>query len=160
MWSRQSRPILPFVPVFTCCEPLADASDPAWNALTTIVSMKECPTKPNCWDPDAIRDRTDPIKGKRPIDILIEMYIGSPRFAECVQVMLDAGATIGDPLLRALLLDDDVGLRGLLAGWNGEHQEETEPLVRLHIFQRRFATAHLRRIQLHSLCPRTDGEGR
>src|SRR6266567_2747729 len=39
----------------------------------------------------------EPIKGKRPIDILIEMYTRSPRFAECLRVMLDAGATIDDP---------------------------------------------------------------
>lgn len=56
------------------------------------------------------------IKGKRPIDILIEMYLRSSRFAECLQVLLDAGATVGDPLLEAVLLDDDSGLRELLSG--------------------------------------------
>jgi len=30
--------------------------------------------------------------------------------------MLDAGATIGDPLLQAILLDDEAGLRKLVAG--------------------------------------------
>jgi len=55
------------------------------------------------------------IKGKRPIDILIEMYTRSPRFAACLRVMLDAGARIGDPLLEAVLLDDDVSLRQLVA---------------------------------------------
>ena len=58
----------------------------------------------------------EPIKGRRPIDVLIEMYLRSSRFAECLRVMLDAGATVGDPLLEALLLDDDAGLRALLAG--------------------------------------------
>jgi ankyrin repeat protein len=53
------------------------------------------------------------IKGKRPIDILIEMYSRSPHFVECLRVMLDAGATIEDPLLRAVLLDDPAALRGL-----------------------------------------------
>ena len=48
----------------------------------------------------------DLIKGKRPIDILIEMYTRSPRFAECLQVMLDAGAVLHDPVLEAVLLDD------------------------------------------------------
>ncbi len=72
--------------------------------------------------PDGIRrllaagvSPTDPISDKRPIDSLIAMYLRSPRFAECIQVMLDAGATVGDPLLQAILLDDDAGLRGLLA---------------------------------------------
>jgi hypothetical protein len=56
---------------------------------------------------------TEPIDGKRPIDVLIEMYLRSSRFAECLQIMLDAGATLGAPLLEALLLDDDAALRGL-----------------------------------------------
>ena len=71
---------------------------------------------------------TDPIKGKRPIDILIEMYTRSPRFAECVQVMLDAGGTIGDPLLRVLRLDDDVDLRRLLAESNESIRKKLSPL--------------------------------
>src|SRR6185312_6903875 len=68
--------------------------------------------------PEAIRKSlaagvspTGLIDGKRPIDILIEMYTRSSNFAECLQVMLDAGATVGDPLLEALLLDDDAALR-------------------------------------------------
>jgi len=72
--------------------------------------------------PDRIRELlaagvspTKPIGGKRPIDALIEMYLRSPRFAECLQIMLGAGASIGDPLLQAVLLDDDAGLRSLLA---------------------------------------------
>src|SRR6185312_14156466 len=72
--------------------------------------------------PEAIRKSlaagvspTGLIDGKRPIDILIEMYTRSPKFAECLQVMLDAGATVGDPLLEAVLLDDDARLSGLLA---------------------------------------------
>jgi hypothetical protein len=61
---------------------------------------------------------TELINGKRPIDVLIEMYLRSSRFAECLQIMLNAGATLGDPLLQALLLDDDTGLRGLLSSEN------------------------------------------
>jgi hypothetical protein len=56
------------------------------------------------------------IKGKRPIDTLVEMYSRSSPFAECLRVLLDAGATVGDPLLEAVLLDDDAGLRRLLSG--------------------------------------------
>ena len=58
---------------------------------------------------------TEPINGIRPIDSLIAMYLRTPRFAECLQVMLEAGAQIDDPLLKAILLDDDAELRGLLA---------------------------------------------
>jgi hypothetical protein len=54
------------------------------------------------------------IKGKKPINILIEMYTRSAQFAECIQVMLDAGATIGDPLLQAVLLDDHIALRRIV----------------------------------------------
>lgn len=55
----------------------------------------------------------DPIEAKRPVDILIEMYTRSSKFAECLQVMLDAGATVGDPLLQAVLLDAAAALRGI-----------------------------------------------
>src|SRR3982751_5919357 len=72
--------------------------------------------------PDGIRallaagvSPTEPVKGRRPIDSLIETYLRSSRFADCLQVMMDAGASVGDPLLEAVLLDDDAGLRRLLA---------------------------------------------
>lgn len=67
--------------------------------------------------PEGIRDAlaagasaTALIKGKTPIDSLIESYLRSPRFAACLRVLLDAGATL-DPLVEALLLDDDTALR-------------------------------------------------
>jgi hypothetical protein len=55
------------------------------------------------------------IKGKRPIDCLIEGYLRSSRFAECMRVMLAAGADVGDPLLEALLLEDVPALKTPLA---------------------------------------------
>jgi hypothetical protein len=71
--------------------------------------------------PDGIRralasgaSATTPIKGKSPIECLIEGYLRSPRFVDCLQILLEAGATI-DPLLRALLLDDDSELRRLMS---------------------------------------------
>src|SRR5678815_4586026 len=57
---------------------------------------------------------TQPIKGKKPIDCLIEGYLRSPRFADCLRILLDAGATIQDPLLKAVLLDDDAAVRHLV----------------------------------------------
>src|ERR1700733_10658314 len=71
---------------------------------------------------------TEPINDKRPIDVLIEMYLRSSRFAECFQIMLDAGATLGDPLLQALLLDDDTVLRGLLSGSSENLRRKLNPL--------------------------------
>ncbi len=74
---------------------------------------------------DAGVSPTEPIYGKRPIDVLIEMYLRSLRFAECLQVMLDAGAILGDPLLQAILLDDDAGLRGLLSALERKSEAKT-----------------------------------
>lgn len=64
---------------------------------------------------DAGAGPNTPIHGKRPIDQLIEMYFRSARFADCVRLMLDAGAVLDDPLLEALLLDDDERLRAILS---------------------------------------------
>lgn len=68
------------------------------------------------------------IGGKRPIDILIEMYLRSSRFGECLRVMVDAGATVDDPLLESILLDDDAGLRELLSESNAYLQRKLNPL--------------------------------
>jgi ankyrin repeat protein len=83
-----------------------------------------------CHDAQLIRDLlaagvspVDLIDGKRPVDCLIEMYSRSSRFVDCLRVMLEHGATVGDPLLEAVLLDDDEALRALLA-------ESTENLNR------------------------------
>jgi Ankyrin repeats (3 copies) len=85
--------------------------------------------------PDGIRrllaagvSPTAPIRGKRPIDWLIEMYPRSPRFAECLYVMLDAGASVGDPLLQAILLDDGAALRGLLSASSENIHRKLSPL--------------------------------
>ncbi|HEV2134542.1 MAG TPA: ankyrin repeat domain-containing protein [Terracidiphilus sp.] len=56
----------------------------------------------------------DAIKGRKPIDHLIEAYLRSPRFADCLRVMLSAGAVMEDPLLEAVLLDDSSRLRDLI----------------------------------------------
>jgi Ankyrin repeat len=56
------------------------------------------------------------INGKTPIDALIEGYLRSPAFAECLQVLLDAGATLDDPWLAAILQDDAPALQRLLRG--------------------------------------------
>lgn len=46
------------------------------------------------------------IRGKSPITHLVEMYFRSDRFADCLRLMLDRGATLDDPLLRPILLND------------------------------------------------------
>lgn len=55
-----------------------------------------------------------PIKGKKPIDCLIEGYLRSAAFADCLRTMIEAGAVIADPLLEAILLDDDTALGRLI----------------------------------------------
>lgn len=74
-----------------------------------------------CHHPEEIRavlatgfSPVTPIKGKSPMTHLVEMYLRSPKFSECIQVMLKAGASIGDPVLQAVLLDDAVALRRIM----------------------------------------------
>jgi len=55
-----------------------------------------------------------PLKGRRPIDWLISMYTRSPNFAACLRTMLAAGASVGDELIEATLLDDDERLRRIV----------------------------------------------
>ncbi len=85
--------------------------------------------------PDGIRaslsagaSPTQPIKGKRLVDCLIEGYLRSDNFGECLRVLLDAGASVGDPLLQAVLLDDDEALRSLLKESNDEIERKVSPL--------------------------------
>ena len=54
------------------------------------------------------------INGRKPVDHLIEAYLRSSRFTECLRILLDAGAGINDPLLQAVLLDDSSALRRLI----------------------------------------------
>jgi hypothetical protein len=42
--------------------------------------------------------------------------------------MLDSGADLGDPLLQAVLLDDETGLRGLLSGSSENLHRKLNPL--------------------------------
>ena len=56
----------------------------------------------------------EPVKGKTPMACLIEMYLRSSRFRDCVRVLLEAGAVIEDPVLQAVLLDDAAALRRLM----------------------------------------------
>ena len=117
--------------------------------------------------PDGIRELlaagvspTEPINGTRPIDSLIGTYLRSPRFAECLQIMLDAGARVGDPLLQTILLDDDVGLRRLVARSSEGLTKRLDPLCAFTSCRQRVGSAHLRRVQLRPLCACSPGERR
>ncbi len=67
--------------------------------------------------PDRIRavlesgfDVGSTINGQRPINALIEMYLRSDRFPSCLQLLLERGATLDDPKLAPVLLDDPEAL--------------------------------------------------
>lgn len=51
-------------------------------------------------------DAREPIRGKAPIDWLTEMYTRSDEFPECLRLLLDHGAVLGDPVVAPVLLDD------------------------------------------------------
>ena len=66
---------------------------------------------------DAIRgildgglDANAPVRGKSPIEWLLEMYTRSDRFPLCVRILLDRGARLSDPALGPILLDDVAAL--------------------------------------------------
>ena len=59
---------------------------------------------------DAGFDARSPVNGKTPVTFLIEMYLRSDRFPECLRLLLDRGATLDDPKLQSVLLNDPVAL--------------------------------------------------
>jgi len=46
------------------------------------------------------------IKGKTPVSTLIEMYLRSDRFPDCLRLLLERGAVLDDPKLAPVLLND------------------------------------------------------
>ena len=63
--------------------------------------------------PDGIRAALAAGAGPN-IESLVESYLRSPRFADCLRVLIEAGASTSDPLLEAVLLDDEVTLQQVL----------------------------------------------
>lgn len=59
-------------------------------------------------------DPNEPIRGRTPIEWMIEMYLRSPRFPECMRALVGAGGEIRDPALRAVLLDDGPTVKSVL----------------------------------------------
>jgi hypothetical protein len=53
----------------------------------------------------AIAAGTDPFRPigrKLPVQLLVEMYARSSRFARCLRALIDAGATLNDPAMQAV----------------------------------------------------------
>jgi hypothetical protein len=55
---------------------------------------------------DAGLDVGGPLRGKSPINWLLEMYTRSDRFTGCLRLLLERGAVLDDPVLGPVLLDD------------------------------------------------------
>jgi ankyrin repeat protein len=55
-------------------------------------------------------DLQTPLRGKLPIQWLMEMYTRSDRFPACVRLFLERGARLEDPRLAPVLLDDADGV--------------------------------------------------
>ena len=55
---------------------------------------------------DAGFDVKTPVNGKSPVIHLTEMYFRSDRFPQCLRLMLDRGATLDDPKITSVLLND------------------------------------------------------
>lgn len=51
-------------------------------------------------------DLRTPIRGKSPVNWLTEMYTRSERFPDCLNLLLDRGAVLDDPVVAPVLLDD------------------------------------------------------
>ena len=56
-------------------------------------------------------DPLAPLRGKTPIEWLVEMYLRSDRFPACLRLLLDRGAVLTDPKLTSVLLNDAEALR-------------------------------------------------
>jgi hypothetical protein len=52
-----------------------------------------------------------PIRGKSPINWLLEMYTRSTAFPDCLRLMLDRGAALDDPAIEPVLLDDAAAVK-------------------------------------------------
>jgi ankyrin repeat protein len=51
-------------------------------------------------------DPKSAVNGKKPVNYLIEMYTRSDRFPECLRILLERGATLADPRIEPILLND------------------------------------------------------
>jgi len=66
-------------------------------------------------------DPNEPIRGRTPVEWMVEMYTRSPRFHECIRLLIEAGARIEDEPLRAVLLDDRAAVARAVEVENLDH---------------------------------------
>lgn len=63
---------------------------------------------------DAGFDVRAPVRGKTPVNWLIEMYSRSDRFPQCLRLLLEQGAELDDPSIAPVLLDDETSLEAAI----------------------------------------------
>ena len=60
---------------------------------------------------DAGADACSPIRGKLPVDWLLEQYTRSDRLADCLRLLFERGALLNDPAVAPVLLNDADAIR-------------------------------------------------
>ncbi len=62
---------------------------------------------------DAGADACSPVEGKTPVEHLLTQYWRSDRLPQCLQMLIEHGATLDDPYLIPVLLDDGGAVRDM-----------------------------------------------
>jgi hypothetical protein len=60
---------------------------------------------------DAGADACSPIRGKLPVNWLLEEYTRSDRLGECLRLLFQRGAVLDDPVVAPVLLDDALAIK-------------------------------------------------
>ena len=63
-----------------------------------------------------------PIRGRLPIDWLLAMYTRSDAMADCLRLLMDRGATLPDPAVGLVLLNNADSLAAAIQSGARDHQ--------------------------------------
>jgi hypothetical protein len=63
---------------------------------------------------DAGADPCSPIRGKLPVNRLLEEYTRSDRLGDCLRLLFERGAVLEDPVVAPVLLDDADGIKSAI----------------------------------------------
>lgn len=64
---------------------------------------------------DCGADPCSPIRGKLPVNWLLEEHTRSDRLGDCLQLLFDRGAVLDDPVIEPVLLDDADAIKAVVA---------------------------------------------
>src|SRR6185295_5992635 len=65
---------------------------------------------------DAGANPYSPIRGKLPVDWLLQEYTRSDRLVDCLRSLFDRGAVLDDPVIAPVLLNDAGGIKAAVTG--------------------------------------------